>query len=99
MRFPNILRVGEVWGKWGKCGGSGEAMWGSVGEVVKRCGEGGGEVVSPDWIFWGWRELFHWFSTGHKKTPQFFGGVRASVCGSFYTFALCQENKAKLGIF
>jgi hypothetical protein len=69
---------------WGKCRGSGVGL-GAPNRLGAVYSVGAG--------------VFHWFSTGHKKTPQFVGGVRASVCGSFYTFALCQENKAKLGIF
>jgi len=50
-----------------------------VGMVWVRfggCGEGVGKRFSL-------AEVFHRLSTGHKKTPQFFGGVRASVLEVF----------------
>ena len=66
----------------------------------------GGELgeLGVSWVWvWVWvfllAQVFHRLSTGHKKTPPVFGGVRASVCGSFSTFALCGRNTTKIGIF
>ena len=50
----------------------------------------GGELgeLGVSWV-WVWvrvfslAQVFHRLSTGHKKTPQFFGGVRASVLEVF----------------
>jgi len=50
------------------------------------------------WVFY-WRKFSTDFPQGIKKPPPVFGGVRASVCGSFSTFALCGRNTTKIGIF